>query len=125
MCGGHLGVKRTMDQVRRRAFWIGWRRDVETFCRRCTNCCTYFRGKLPLISPATADAYRRTIRKTSRGPNWTTRPITSWVSIYCYVWIHLPSGPRPSLHRIRRLQLLPHLDGASFLQTWCATGNRL
>ena len=51
MCGGHLGVKRTMDQVRRRAFWIGWRRDVEKFCRRCTNCCTYFRGKLPRSAP--------------------------------------------------------------------------
>ena len=51
MCGGHLGVRRTMDQVRRRAFWIGWRRDVEKFCRRCTNCQTYFRGKLPRSAP--------------------------------------------------------------------------
>ena len=51
MCGGHLGVRRTMDQVRRRAFWVGWRRDVERFCRRCPNCCTYFRGKLPQSAP--------------------------------------------------------------------------
>ena len=52
MCGGHLGVRRTMDQVRRRAFWVGWRRDVERFCRRCPNCCTYFRGKLPRSAPS-------------------------------------------------------------------------
>ena len=51
MCGGHLGVRRTTDQVRRRAFWVGWRRDVDKFCRRCTNCCTYFRGRLPRSAP--------------------------------------------------------------------------
>ena len=24
MCGGHLGVRRTLDQVQRRGFWLGW-----------------------------------------------------------------------------------------------------
>jgi len=31
--GGHLGIRRTMDQVRRRAFCSGWRRDVQRYCR--------------------------------------------------------------------------------------------
>jgi len=47
MCGGHLGVRRTWDQVQRRAFWFGWRRDVQRFCRQCPNCSGYFRGQLP------------------------------------------------------------------------------
>jgi hypothetical protein len=40
MCGGHLGFKKTLEQVRRRAFWIGWRGDVKRFCRRCADCNT-------------------------------------------------------------------------------------
>ena len=33
MTGGRLGVRRTIDQVQRRAFWFSWRKDVERFCR--------------------------------------------------------------------------------------------
>jgi len=51
MAGGHLGVRKTLDQVRRRAFWIGWRREVERHCRRCIQCNCYHRGKLPKTAP--------------------------------------------------------------------------
>jgi len=51
MAGGHLGVRKTLDQVRRRAFWIGWRREVERHCRRCIQCNCYHRGKLPRTAP--------------------------------------------------------------------------
>jgi hypothetical protein len=51
MCGGHLGLRRTMDQIQRRAFWVGWRRDVKRFCRNCPSCNGYFRGKLPRSAP--------------------------------------------------------------------------
>ena len=44
---GHLGVRKTLEQVRRRAFWKSWRRDVERYCRRCTECCRYHRGGAP------------------------------------------------------------------------------
>ena len=47
MIGGHLGISKTCDQVRRRAYWVGWRNDVARFCRRCLECSTYHRGKLP------------------------------------------------------------------------------
>jgi len=39
---GMTGVKRTMDQVQRRAFWPGWRGDVKRFCRHCQSCNGYF-----------------------------------------------------------------------------------
>ena len=51
MCGGHLGLRRTLDQVQRRAFWFGWRRDVRRFCKQCPNCNGYFRGQLPRSGP--------------------------------------------------------------------------
>jgi len=51
MAGGHLGIRRTLDQVRRRAFWRGWRRDVQTYCRQCDSCASYHRGNLPRTAP--------------------------------------------------------------------------
>ena len=47
LSNGHLGVKRTKHQLRKRAYWVGWSRDVQRFCLGCTQCATYFRGKPP------------------------------------------------------------------------------
>ena len=44
---GHLGVKKTWEQVQRRAYWQTWRTDVENFCRTCGPCNQYHRGKIP------------------------------------------------------------------------------
>ena len=44
---GHLGVKKTLDQVQRRAYWSSWKTDTELFCRRCAACCQYHRGRIP------------------------------------------------------------------------------
>jgi transposase InsO family protein len=49
--GGHLGVKRTRWQVRRRAYWVGWSGDVKRFCRHCDGCCRYRRGALQRQGP--------------------------------------------------------------------------
>lgn len=45
--GGHLGIRRTRGQIRRRAYWVGWSKDVWFFCRSCTECCQYHRGQPP------------------------------------------------------------------------------
>jgi hypothetical protein len=45
MCAGHLGLRKTLEQVRRRAYWSGWRKDVTRFCRRCDACNRYCRGR--------------------------------------------------------------------------------
>jgi len=45
--GGHMGERRTLQQVRRRAYWIGWAADTRRFCRRCPECCSYKRGAAP------------------------------------------------------------------------------
>ena len=59
MTGGHLGVKRTMDQVQRRAFWHGWRSDVKRFCQQCHGCRGYFRGYMPRTAPPVAHVESR------------------------------------------------------------------
>jgi hypothetical protein len=59
MTGGHRGIKKTCDQVQRRAFWPGWRGDTVRFCKRCKICVTYHRGKLSkqwLLQPVLAGA---------------------------------------------------------------------
>ena len=45
--GGHFGIRRTTDQVLRRAYWCGWRRFVENFCRQCNVCNQVHRGPPP------------------------------------------------------------------------------
>ena len=44
---GHLGVRKTLEQVRRPAFWMSLRVDVERYCRRCEVCFRYHRGAAP------------------------------------------------------------------------------
>ena len=44
--GGHNRIKKTLAQLKRRAYWTGWRQDCVNFCRRCSRCAQYHRGKL-------------------------------------------------------------------------------
>lgn len=39
--GGHLRVRRTKWQVRRRAYWVGSSKDVKRFCKCCPQCNQY------------------------------------------------------------------------------------
>ena len=45
--GGHFGIRRTQGQVQRRGYWVGWRNDVERFCKRCSTCAQVYRGRPP------------------------------------------------------------------------------
>jgi len=47
MTGGHYGIRKTMLQIQRRAYWKGWRRDCARFIKQCKECATYRRGKAP------------------------------------------------------------------------------
>ena len=35
---GHLSVRKTTDNVRKRFFWIGYTVDIELYCRTCHTC---------------------------------------------------------------------------------------
>src|SRR6218665_457805 len=47
LTGGHMGLRRTLAQLQRRAYWPGWKGDVELQLRRCQNCAQYRREKPP------------------------------------------------------------------------------
>ena len=47
MTGGHQGVARTQAQLRRRAYWVKWKADVQCEVRRCSPCAQYIRGTPP------------------------------------------------------------------------------
>lgn len=51
LSGGHLGIRRALAQVQRRAYWPGWRDDVYIQLRRCSTCAQYIRGKPPRQGP--------------------------------------------------------------------------
>ena len=43
----HLGVKKTLAHVAQRAYWVGWKTDVENYCRKCSVCQTVQHGIAP------------------------------------------------------------------------------
>jgi len=49
--GGHFGIRRTLDQVKRRFYWLTWKEDTIRFCKRCEPCNEYHRGKLRRTGP--------------------------------------------------------------------------
>jgi hypothetical protein len=51
LTGGHLGLKKTLIQVQRRAYWLDWRADVTRYRRQCSECSAYHRGPPPRNAP--------------------------------------------------------------------------
>jgi hypothetical protein len=49
--GGHFGIRRTMDAVKQRAYWVGWGADTRQFCQSCAECASYHRGSAPRQGP--------------------------------------------------------------------------
>ena len=49
--GGHIGFRKTVAQVVRRAYWTGYRSDDQRFCRFCQDCTKYHRGAPPRNGP--------------------------------------------------------------------------
>ena len=47
MTGGHAGVAKTKDQVRRRAYWPGWTKSVELYILACSPCARFRNRKAP------------------------------------------------------------------------------
>jgi len=44
LTGGHLGLRKSLEQIQRRAYWYEWRTEMERFCAKCDNCSRYWRG---------------------------------------------------------------------------------
>lgn len=96
MVGGHMGLRKTIEQVHRRFYWLTWRGDISRYCRRCIACCSYHRGKLARTAPlqpieAGAPFERLSIDltgphcKSDRGHIWILTcvdPYTKWAEAF-------------------------------------------
>jgi hypothetical protein len=51
MTGGHQGVRKTREQVARRAYFPSWKNTVDEVCRTCEECAKYHRGRPPKQGP--------------------------------------------------------------------------
>ena len=72
MSGGHLGTAKTRDQVRQRAYWPGWSKDVEVYIQACEPCARFGRGKAPKqgsLHPMTASSVWETLGVDITGPH--------------------------------------------------------
>ena len=109
LTGGHFGVRKTLDQVQRRAYWPHWRADTRRFVRQCEVCQTYHRGKLPRtahLQPLMAGAPMEKIHFDLTGPHPRSRrgsvyiltcicPFTKWAEAF-----PLPNKEAPTVARI-------------------------
>ena len=77
--GGHLGLSKTLGEVRPRFYWIHCRRDVEEWCHRCE------RGNKYVLTAM--DYFRKMARVLCRpepGSSWCHRRTS--VSVLHQVW---------------------------------------
>ena len=51
LTGSHVGISKTMRQLKRRAWWRGFKGDVRRQLKRCSRCNRYHRGALPRQGP--------------------------------------------------------------------------
>jgi len=49
--GGHFGIRRTLDQVKRRLYWLTWNKNTIRVCKRCEPRNKYHGGKLRNTGP--------------------------------------------------------------------------
>ena len=116
MCGGHLGLRRTLEQVRRRTYWVGWRRDVKRFCRQCPNCNGYFRGQLPRsapLQPLTTGAPSERLHVNFTGSHPRSRRGSVYMSAYTPFSIAATAQRRFGLSDKQRVGLRRRLSAAA------------
>jgi Integrase zinc binding domain len=100
MSGGHMGIAKTCQQIQRRAFWLGWRRDVVHFCHRCDECCRYHRGQLPkraLLQPIIAGAPFERLSIDLTGPHCRTPRGSVYI-----LTMSSRNGPKLLLHQTKK-----------------------
>jgi hypothetical protein len=115
MNGGHLGIKKTCNQVQRRAFWPGWRGDTVRFCKRCENCVTYHRGKLSKQDTSSMTSVRR--RPTAPMAVFTPRPRPPSFSILPGPVVRgISSGILPS-HLVDLVEDFPSVSANEIFET--------
>ena len=90
---GHLGVIKSMERVKQRFYWVGWRRDMTRFVSHCESCNVVKRPHKKIPTPLTqqlfGEAFERVsidligpLKETSRGFRYAVTiedNFTKWV----------------------------------------------
>ena len=73
---GHFGWRKTMEQVRRRAYWMSWTTDTKLFCTCCRACNEFHKGQLSKragLKPMLAGAPMEVLHVDLTGPHVNSR----------------------------------------------------
>ena len=82
----HLDVRKTIDQVQRRANWFSWRSDTDRFCRRCGPCNQYAKGRVPrqgLLQEMRVGAPMDRVELDLTGPHVSINGLTYICTVMC------------------------------------------
>ena len=69
---GHFGYEKTLEQVRRRAYWESWKTDIKLYCACCRPCNEFHQGRLPRrtgLKPLFAGAPMEVLHVDPTGPH--------------------------------------------------------
>ncbi len=92
---GHLGTYKTLERIKRRFYWVGWRRNVMRYVSHCTTCNTvkrpHTKQKVPLTQQLFCEAFERIsidligpLPRTRRGHRFAVTMecnFTKWVEV--------------------------------------------
>ena len=126
MTGGHRAFRSTLDQVRRRGFWVGWRQDVQRLSTMPELQQLSSRVSSSFRAPPT-DANRQYTRKMPCRHYRTTPTNTKGIQIHpdvCRRFLKLGGSLRNSKQGGQNGR--QSFSGTGFLSTWhsCGTSNR-
>jgi len=80
--GGHLGRRKTEAQVSHRAYWPGWKSDVASTLRGCTQCAQYHRGVCTTTGKVKAVVNRSTVGESKLGHYGKTSEVKKGERVY-------------------------------------------
>ena len=81
---GHLGTYKTLDRIKRRFYWVGWRRHVMRYVSHCTACNTVKRPHTKRKVPLTPAIILQGLRKNFDRFDWPTSLHQVWLPVCSY-----------------------------------------
>ena len=96
--GGHLGITKTVDRVRRRFYWPGYKREIRTWCRKCDKCSSKKAGATRKHAPLQQEAVGAPMERVALdiiGPLKTTDKGNEYILVIDYFTKWMEAFPIP------------------------------